>query len=62
MESKKRISTVRKDHFMLEFQKKCFDSFRKKNSVLPELKHYIDLGVSLIFIQANGEAGERGRC
>lgn len=41
-----RVSTVRKDHFMLEFQKKCFDSSRKKNSDLRELRHYVDIGVS----------------
>ncbi|OII72200.1 uncharacterized protein cubi_01533 [Cryptosporidium ubiquitum] len=48
-ELKKRVPTIRKDHFMLEFQKKCFDSSRKKNSSLHELKHYVDLGVSKVF-------------
>lgn len=45
-EFQERVSTVRKDYFMLEFQKKCFDSSRKKNSDLRELKHYVDIGVS----------------
>lgn len=54
-EFQERVSTVSKDHFMLEFQKKCFDPLRKKNSNLHELRHYVDLGVSLQFLKTNGE-------
>ncbi|KAJ1607381.1 hypothetical protein OIY81_2953 [Cryptosporidium canis] len=43
-EFEERVCTVQKDHFMLEFQKKCFDSSKKKNSDLQALKHYVDLG------------------
>ncbi|PPS96378.1 BCNT-C domain containing protein [Cryptosporidium hominis] len=48
-EFQERVSTVSKDHFMLEFQKKCFDPLRKKNSNLHELRHYVDLGISKVF-------------
>ncbi|KAJ1607904.1 hypothetical protein OJ253_2137 [Cryptosporidium canis] len=48
-EFEERVCTVQKDHFMLEFQKKCFASSKKKNSDLQDLKHYVDLGVSKVF-------------
>ncbi|KAF7455849.1 Bucentaur or craniofacial development family protein [Cryptosporidium felis] len=49
-EFQERVCTVSSKHFMLEFQKRSFDSF-KKNSNLSELKHYVELGVSLSEIE-----------